>query len=164
MNEEGGRGRPVTAGNDGVRELVGDDGREEPERTDQADRPRDQRIHPGLEVDEATLDRHRHDRHDEQPRDMETDLEAEDPRDRDAVHRAASGAAPAIAPVAADPAMWVARLARRPAAIERAAARATITTPSTIVVSDQKSNGKSWTRWSVRGSNVKEPAGKNSRW
>ena len=136
MDDEGGRGRAVAAGNNRMGELVGDDGQEEAERADQPDRPRDQRIHPGLEVDEPTLDRHGHDRHDEQPRDVEADLEPEDARDRDPVHRTASGAAPAIEPAAADPGACAARFARRPAATDRMAAAIEIDPPDGPCVGD----------------------------
>ena len=44
------------------------------------------------------------------------------------------------------------------------AATRMITTPTTIAVSCQNWNGKSWTSRSVAGSKSYEPAGKNSRW
>src|SRR5689334_12314757 len=148
-------------------QLVSDRREHEPQRAEESDRPARGRIDVGLEGDEPVGDGDRDDRDDEQPRDVQPDLEAEDPRDRHAVHRRASAVeGPAEAPVAtaAGAGDGAFRPASRRMTNQTTAAKPRITTPSTIVVSDQKSNGKSWTRRSVRGSKSYDPAGKKSRW
>ncbi len=146
MNDEDRPGRGVATRDDRVGKLVGDDGHQEPEGADQPDRPGERRIDLGLELGDPSGHGDGHDRDDEQPRDVEADLEAEDPRDGDAVHGAIPGRAARSDSCAADAGSRLARLARRPALSARRPAMTTIATPSTIVVSDQKSNGKSWTR------------------
>src|SRR5258706_6999784 len=145
-------------------QLVGDDRQHEPERADQPDPPRHGRLDPGLELAKAAGDGDGDDGDDEDQRQVEADLDPHDPGDRDAVHRAPSAWAAVTASVGAGSSAGAVRRASRPAPSATSPARTTITTPRTIVVSDQKSNGKSWTRRSVRGSNVNDPAGKNSLW
>src|SRR6185437_8819282 len=54
------------------------------------------------------------------------------------------------------------RRARLPATAATTIEAAMTTTPTTIVVSSQNWNGKSWTRRSVAGSNRYDPAGKKT--
>ena len=105
---------------------------EEPEGDDPAEQPLDHRLHGGIDLGDLDGAQGRDEGDDEDPAELQPDLDAQDPGDGDADH-----ALP-----------WP----RRPASQAVPSERTKISAPTAIAVSDQNCSGNSWTSRSVPGS------------
>src|SRR5436190_4466010 len=127
-------------------EVVRDRAHEESERDEPAEDPRDGGLEPRIDRRELPDRDHGDQGEDDDPAELHPDLDAEDAGDRDA-HQVLAFEVARTGAAAATP-------AHRRACDAVRIATPSATTPIATVVSDQNCSGKSWTRWSVRGSNV----------